>query len=196
MKTFDNNHDKFKDHDPTRVILEHGTGSLEIVPLTATTLQETIYMSFMGLSGHPLETGVLSTSINPAATDISNALFNAHFTLSSPDGDSLFGTYSLTLSDFTSATNETFAGVFTATGGTGAYAGFVGTGTFSGTNVYTDATHSAATTEMSVQGVLKQEDGCSDHGRFWGASAGGAPGGWDINKGMAGSLDMSHGMWR
>jgi hypothetical protein len=147
---------------------EQGTGPLEIVPLTATTLQETITPTFISSSGPLLQMGILHTGIDPAATDISKLLFDAHFVLSSPDGDSLFGTYSLTLSQFSTPTNETFAGVFTATGGTGAYAGFTGSGTFQGTNVYADATDTSATTDLSLSGVLTRQHGGPGIGGFGG----------------------------
>ena len=130
-----------------------GTGSLVIEPFGAQYLQETITMTFANTSPFAIDTGILHTDIDPNATSIQTALFNAHFSLTSAEGNGLFGSYSLTSSVFSGLT-ETFSGVFDATSGRGAYAGYFGSGTFSGTNVYSDATVSSAVTTMSVTGLL------------------------------------------
>jgi hypothetical protein len=130
-----------------------GTGSLVIEPFGSQYLQETITMSFANTTPFPLTTGILHTDIDPSAPSLDTLLFNAQFSLTAPNGNGLFGSYSLTSSDFSGLT-ETFSGVFDATSGTGAYAGYFGSGTFSGINVYSDATVSSAVTTMSVSGLL------------------------------------------
>ena len=64
------------------------------------------------------------------------------------DGAGLFGTYGLTSSVFSTPVDETFAGVFTVTSGSGFYADYTGSGTFSGTNVYSDPSLPSAVTEI------------------------------------------------
>jgi hypothetical protein len=131
-----------------------GPGSLVIVPVSATVLHETITMAFTTTAGAPLDAGVLSTDIDLTAPDITSTLFNAHFSLTGPGGAGLFGTYGLTSSVFSTPVNETFAGKFTVTSGSGFYADYTGSGTFSGTNVYSDPSLPSAVTEMSVSGLL------------------------------------------
>ena len=132
----------------------NGTGSLVITAVDATTLQETITIPFTTTAGPPLTSGVLATFIDLTATSIETTLFDAKFTLTGPGGDGLFGTYSLTSSVFSSPVDETFTGAFYALGGSGAYAGYSGSGTFSGTNVYSDPSLPTAITNMSVSGIL------------------------------------------
>ena len=103
-------------------------------------LAETITVSFPTALPFPLDTGVLQTNIDPTLLpDISQALSDSRFSMTSTDGDAVFGTYDLTSSIFHDATHETFGGLFTFTGGVGLYAGASGGGMFSGTNVYDTA---------------------------------------------------------
>jgi hypothetical protein len=132
----------------------NGTGKLTNELLSPTLLEETIDLSLTTSAGiPPLDTGVLTTMVDLTNPDVQTNLIDPQFTLTGPDGNGLLGTFGITSSVFNSLT-ETFTGVFDATGGTGAYAGYFGTGTFSGTNDFSDATLSTAVTTISISGAL------------------------------------------
>ncbi len=131
-----------------------GTGNLTNTALSPTLLEETIDLSLIASAGTPpLDTGVLTTLVDLTNPDVKTNLIDPRFTMTGPDGNEVVGTWGITSSVFNSLT-ETFTGVFEATGGAGAYAGYFGTGTFSGTNVFSDATLATAVTTISITGAL------------------------------------------
>lgn len=134
-----------------------GTGSVAIVPdaAIATALDESFQQSLSTVTGPELDNVTLTDKIDTTATSIQTVLFDTNFLLTGPGGNAISGTYYLTSDLFSDSVHEAFSGVFDVSGGAGAYAYAYGSGTFSGTNVWTDYTNSLGATRMSFNGPLQ-----------------------------------------
>jgi hypothetical protein len=139
------------------VFSANGTGSVTIVPdaAIATALDETFQQALSTITGPTLDNVTLTDKIDTTATSIETVLFDTNFLLTGPGGNQISGTYYLTSDVFSDPLNEAFSGVFDVTGGGGAYAYVYGSGTFSGTNVWADATEASGVTQMSFNGTLQ-----------------------------------------
>jgi hypothetical protein len=137
------------------VFAANGTGPVSIVNgPTMTSLHEMMTLAITTTAGPELDVANLSTLIDLTSTSIATLLYDSNFLWTGPGGNTLFGSYGLVSDVFSSATADSFTGVLNVTGGTGAFAGYGGSGTFSGNNVYTDDTDSSGTTVLSVNADL------------------------------------------
>lgn len=136
------------------VILQaQGSGPLLLIPRGQSILHETIDLSVTTTSGFPLDQLFISDSIDTSAPDPEASLFDAYYWLRLGGVDQLTGSFAFTSGSYTSATHEVFTGTFTVTGSGGAYAGYVGGGTFAGYNDWSDAMNAVST--MTFNGVLE-----------------------------------------
>lgn len=128
-----------------------GTGPLLLVPEDAAILSETIDLAYTPESGFQFDRLFISDSIDTSATDPESTLFDTYFALTAADGSGLYGTFAFTSGEYLTPTYEVFAGTFHATSGTGAFAGYTGSGTFDGFNVWSSALTAEST--MTIVGL-------------------------------------------
>lgn len=130
-----------------------GTGPLLLVPESDTVVRETFDLAYTPDTGFPFDRLFIADAIDLNATGADDLLFDTYFELTAVDGSGLYGTFDLIAGGFETETREVFIGRFFATRGTGAFAGYTGSGTFSGINDYFSDFEAVST--MAIVGVAR-----------------------------------------
>ena len=133
-----------------------GSGPITINLVTPTTLKVDEQISFASFEPFPLTTGFFEDFIDLTIPAFPEKEFASEFSLAGPNGNALFGTFTVDTDVFPDPLHELNTGTFTITSGAGSYANATGQGTYTTTNVFNDTNQlDGGSTTAEVEGSIR-----------------------------------------
>ena len=133
-----------------------GSGPITINLITPTTLKVDEQITFASFEPFPLTTGFFEDFIDLTIPTFPEKEFGSEFSLTGPNGNALFGTFTVDTDVFPDPLHELNTGTFTITGGAGSYANAAGHGSYTTTNVFNDTNQlDGGSTTAEVEGSIR-----------------------------------------